>query len=54
MNKISKRLLLFFRYLLHLPDAPHGRTRPFPETGRPTSSETTCPPNFGMSSVDSM
>ena len=28
-------------YFSHLPDAPHGSTRPFPDTGSPISSAST-------------
>jgi len=41
-----------FVYLLHLPAAPHGSTRPEPVTGSPTSSEITWPPNLDCTSVD--
>lgn len=35
----QRRFLFYSR--LHLPEAPHGKIRPLPETGNPTSSETT-------------
>ncbi len=38
-------------YFSQRPEAPHGSTRPFWETGRPTSSAFTVPPNFGTIST---
>ena len=32
--------------MVHRPVAPQGRARPLSVTGRPSSSETVCPPNF--------
>ena len=32
--------------LVHLPVAPQGRARPLSVTGRPSSSDTVCPPNL--------
>ena len=40
--RIDRNPKAFFLYSrLHLPEAPHGKIRPLPDTGKPTSSETT-------------
>ncbi len=41
-------------YLLQRPLAPHGSTRPLPDTGSPSSPDSTLPPCFGMIAVDIM
>ena len=39
------------RFDVHLPVAPQGRARPLWVTGRPSSSDTVCPPYFPPTTV---
>ena len=47
-QQTAKNIVFYFS---QRPEAPHGSTRPFWETGRPTSSAFTVPPNFGTIST---
>ena len=38
--------ILAFYFAVHRPVAPQGRARPLSVTGRPSSSDTVCPPNL--------
>lgn len=39
------------QFPVHLQEAPQGRTRPVPVTGRPISSASTCPPKEVFSAM---
>ena len=48
---VSPAFLQHFSYFSQRPEAPQGRVSPFWDTGSPTSSALTVPPNFGTIST---
>lgn len=50
-SDVSPAFLQHFSYFSQRPEAPQGRVSPFWDTGSPTSSALTVPPNFGTIST---